>query len=378
MKILHISDLHIGKRINDYSMIDEQRYIFEKIYQIIESCKPNAIIIAGDIYDKSMPSAEAVQLFDEFLSKLSEIVANDTHIFVISGNHDSVERIAFGSKLLKKAHVDISPIFSGTIEPIVLNDEYGIINFYLLPYIKPQIVRHLYENEKIETYNDAMSIVINQMNIDTTNRNVLVAHQFVTGALRADSEETSVGGLDNIDSYIFDKFDYVALGHLHRPQSCNRPTIRYSGSPLKYSFSEKDDKKSVTIIDIKSKDEIKIETEELIPRHDWCELRGSYDMLTSKEFYDGKSYCDDFVRITLTDENDIPDAIGKLRAIYHNIMELRYDNQRTRIGFVSIDNDMKVKTPLELFDELYEKQNGCKMSEEQKEYVNGFINQINI
>lgn len=376
MKILHTSDLHIGKRANEYALLEEQEFVLKQIIDIAQSEKPEAIILAGDIYDKSIPSAEAVSLFDDFLVNLAKLGKD---IFIISGNHDSAERIAFASRIMEASKIHLSPVFNGKIAPIILNDGETELAVYMLPFIKPAIVQHFAdEGTEIKTYDEAMRYVISQMGIDKTRRNILVTHQFITNAERTESEDVMVGGLDNIDASAFDGFDYVALGHLHRPQSCGKETIRYSGSPLKYSFSEVNDKKSVTIIEIKGNDSPSITPKPLTPLHEWFDLRGTYDELTAKTFYDGKGYQEAFVRITLTDEDDIPDGMRKLKSIYHRLMELRYDNKRTRAGMTSIGKPMDVEAlqPDKLFGDLFEKQNGQALSEEQKRYMNETIETI--
>lgn len=376
MKILHTSDLHIGKRANEYALLEEQEFVLKQIIDIAQSEKPDAIILAGDIYDKSIPSAEAVSLFDDFLVNLAKLGKD---IFIISGNHDSAERIAFASRIMEASKIHLSPVFNGKIVPIILNDGETELAVYMLPFIKPAIVQHFADQgTEIKTYDEAMRYVISQMGIDKTRRNILVTHQFITNAERTESEDVMVGGLDNIDASAFDGFDYVALGHLHRPQSCGKETIRYSGSPLKYSFSEVNDKKSVTIIEIKGNDSPSITPKPLTPLHEWFDLRGTYDELTAKTFYDGKGYQEAFVRITLTDEDDIPDGMRKLKSIYHRLMELRYDNKRTRAGMTSIGKPMDVEAlqPDKLFGDLFEKQNGQALSEEQKRYMNETIETI--
>ena len=378
MKFIHISDLHIGKRVNERSLIDEQTHILNQICDITDAQRPDAVLIAGDVYDKAVPSGEAVLLFDDFLTRISSLCG---HIFIISGNHDSAERMAFGARLMHRSGIHLSPVYNGSSVPVTICDEYGDVDIYMLPYIRPANVRHfLPEDQKgdIRSYDDAVRKAVEMMEVDQTRRNVLITHQFVTGALRSESEDVNVGGLDNVDASAFDIFDYTALGHLHRPQDCGDKRIRYSGSPLKYSFSEVNDSKTVSFITLKEKGSIEREFVPLVPLHDWHDLRGTYDQLTSRDFYNGKTWTEDFVRITLTDENDIPDAIGKLRTIYHNLMELRYDNKRTRAGHKVIEgaSDARSKNPLELFSELYSKQNGDEMDTVQKEYLEEMISRI--
>ncbi|MBQ2810329.1 MAG: exonuclease SbcCD subunit D [Clostridia bacterium] len=374
MKLIHLSDLHIGKRVNDYSMIDDQAYILKEILTIIDSTTPDGVIIAGDVYDKSVPSAEAVSLLDDFLVKLSK---RGLPVFIISGNHDSCERLAFASRLIEGSGIHISPVYNGNVEPITLKDENGEVCVYMLPFVKPIHVHRVFDDESINSYTDALRVAIEHMEIDKSKRNVLITHQFVTGASRTESEELSVGGTDNVDASVFDDFDYVALGHIHRPQNCVGERIRYSGTPLKYSFSEVNDKKSVTVVELGKKGELCVDTIPLTPMRDMVEIRGKYEEITLKSFYDGTSYTQDYVHITLTDEDDIVDAIGKLRAIYHNLMRLDYDNARTRSS-ASLDGveDVERKSPEELFAQLYEEQNGSGLSDSQLELLRKLIEKV--
>ena len=371
MKIMHLSDLHLGKRVNEFSMIEDQTYILNEIINIIDEQKPKVIILAGDIYDKPIPPAEAVELFDDFLYKLSK---RNLYVFIISGNHDSAERIAFGSRLFDKSGIYLSPVYNGKILPIPVDDECGDINFYMLPFIKPVHVRRFFPDASISTYTDALNTVITDMNIDSTKRNILITHQFVTGSSRTESEDVSVGGSDNVDADIFKDFDYVALGHIHRSQSCDSEYIRYCGTPLKYSFSESKDTKSITVIDIKEKGDIKLDFIPLTPLRDMVEIKGSYNELMLKSFYENTTLPTDYVHITLTDEEDIPDVITKLRVIYKNIMKLDYDNQRTRKSSeINLINAVDSMSPLELFDTFYEIQNGRHLSDAQRVFLENII-----
>ena len=378
MKFIHISDLHIGKRVNEKSLMDEQAHILNQICSIVDEHRPDAVLIAGDVYDKAVPSGEAVLMFDRFLTQISTLCGQ---IFIISGNHDSAERMAFGARLMDSKGIHLSPVYDGSAKAVTLCDEYGEMDIYMLPYIRPVHVRHyLPEDEKddVVSYDTAIRKALEKIAIDRNRRNVLITHQFVTGAVRSESEDVNVGGLDNVDASAFDDFDYVALGHLHRPQDCVDKRIRYSGSPLKYSFSEVTDHKSVTMVILKEKGILERELIPLVPMHDWHDLRGRYDELASRDFYAGKPWTEDFVRITLTDEDDIPDAIGKLRTIYHNLMELRYDNKRTRAGssVMEYSTSAEKKTPLELFCELYLKQNGDTINQQQEEYLKSVMAEI--
>ncbi len=374
MKIMHLSDLHLGKRVNEFSMLEDQIYILNEIINIIDEQKPKVIILAGDIYDKPIPPAEAVEIFDDFLYKLSK---RNPAVFIISGNHDSPERIAFGSRLFDKSGIYLSPVYNGKILPIPVDDECGNINFYMLPFIKPVHVRRFFPDAEVYTYTDALSTVISDMHIDTAQKNILITHQFVTGSSRTESEDVSVGGSDNVDADIFKDFDYVALGHIHRSQCCDSEYIRYCGTPLKYSFSESKDIKSITMLDIKEKGNIKLDFIPLTPLRDMVEIKGSYNELMLKSFYENTSLTDDYVHITLTDEEDIPDVITKLRVVYKNIMKLDYDNQRTKKSSeINLINDMDSKSPLELFDTFYELQNGKHLSDTQRVFLKNIIEEI--
>lgn len=374
MKLIHLSDIHLGKRVNEFSMLEDQAHILKKILAVVDEEKPNGVLIAGDVYDKSVPSTEAVQLFDDFLVRLAK---RKLPVFIISGNHDSPERLSFANRLIDAVGIHLAPVYNGVVEPITLSDEYGPVNVYMLPFIKPAHVRGFFPDIEITGYSDAVAAAIGRMNIDKTQRNVLITHQFVTGAQRSDSEELSVGGTDNIGAEVFCDFDYVALGHIHGPQNMDSGRIRYCGSPLKYSFSEAAQQKSVTVAELKEKGTLEIHTVPLIPRRDMVELKGSYQQLTLREFYESTTYQEDYTHITLTDEEDIPDAVAKLRAVYHNLMKLDYDNTRTRhSAAISGAENVETRSPIDLFAEFYELQNGLPMSAEQTELVASLIEKI--
>ena len=366
MRFLHLADLHIGKRVNGFSMIEDQKFVFEQVYNVIENEKIDGIIMAGDIYEKPVPSAEAVKLFDEMLTRLVSI---NLPIFVISGNHDSAERIGFGSDILSAAKVYMSRVYNGNLQKIELEDDYGKINVYLLPFIKPATVKNIYKEAEIKDYDDALEYVLSQEKIDKTKRNVIVSHQFVTGALRSESEEVSVGGLDNVSVENYEAFDYVALGHIHRAQQMGRESARYAGTLLKYSFSEEKHNKSMTIVDLKEKGNIEIKEIPVKPLHDLKTIKGKFSKITSEEFYKELKK-EDYYRAVLTDEDDILNAIGKLKSIYPNLMSMEYDNTRTR-SYSVVDNveTGETKSPLDYFEEFFEKQNGRKMSEKQRNYL---------
>ena len=373
MKFFHLSDLHLGKRVNEFSMLEDQWDILQKIVVFAKEHKPDAVLIAGDVYDKSMPIVEAVQLLDRFLVWLNELGIT---VFIVSGNHDNAERVAFGAELLKNSSVHIVQSYNGKIAPVTLSDGYGDINIWMLPYLKPSLIRRHFPDRDVNTYSDAISAALSNANLDISARNVLIAHQFVTGAITSESEEISVGGSENVDGSVFDGFDYVALGHIHRPQQIGRETLRYSGTPLKYSFSEASHTKSVTVVDMDGKGEIKITELPLVPLRDMREVRGTYNEIMNRNSYRGTN-TDDYIHIVLTDEQDEPDAISKLRNVYPNLMRLEYDNKRTQAAssFETVASTEK-KTPSQLFGELFEMQNGQPMSEDQSKYVTNLFNEI--
>lgn len=371
MKFIHLSDLHLGKRLNDFSLIEDQKYILDQIESIIFEESPDGVLIAGDVYDKSVPTAEAIRLFDGFLTTLAE---KEIPVYIISGNHDSVERISFGARLMDSAGIHIAGAYEGEVAPCVLHDREGEVRIYMLPFFKPATARR-FHGEEVETYTDAMRLSIDAMKIDTSVRNILIAHQLVTGSDRSDSEEVSVGGTDDVSLSVFDDFDYVALGHLHRPQNCTTERVRYCGTPLKYSFSEAKDLKSITVVDLPKKGSLSIKTIPLKPLRDMVEIKGRYDDIMQKSFYEGTTLRDDYVHITLTDEEDIPDAIGRVRVVYRNVMKLDYDNVRTRsLGEVEIPVDNR--SPLDLFADFYRMQNNKPMSDEQTELIGKIIENI--
>ncbi len=373
MKLLHISDLHIGKRVNEFSMLEDQKYILRQILAAADAQRADGVMIAGDIYDKPVPSAEAVQVFDWFLTELAE---RGRQVYAVSGNHDSAERIAFGAQLMSGRGVYVSPVYQGETAMLTVHDAYGELCIYLLPFIKPAVVRHALEDAPgmegkalPESYQDAVALAVERMEVDRSRRNILIAHQFVTGAGRCDSEDVSVGGVDNVDADLFDAFDYVALGHIHSPQHMKRETVRYCGTPLKYSFSEAEQEKSVTVVELGEKGRIEITAVPLVPLHDLRRIRGTYLEVTARDFYRDMD-TEDYVQITLTDEEDIPDGMEKLRIIYPNLMRLEYDNSRTRQNrLIERTEEIEQKSELELFAEFYELQNNQPMSDEQAAFV---------
>lgn len=374
MKFLHLADLHLGKRVNGFSMLEDQAHVLRQILAILDDEQPDGVLIAGDVYDKSVPSVEAVELLDGFLTELR---ARGVPVLLISGNHDSPERLAFGGRVMDSCGIHISPVYDGALAPVTLHDAFGPVHVWLLPFVKPAHVRRWFPDADIESYTDAVAEAVAHMDIDTAARNVLVTHQFVTGGTRSGSEELSVGGTDNVDSGVFAPFDYVALGHLHGAQHIGRETIRYAGSPLKYSFSEARQHKSVTVVTLGEKGDVQVRTAALTPLRELREIRGSYDELTARSFYEHTTYRSDYLHLILTDEQDVFDAMSRLRTIYPYLMTLDYDNARTRAaGGMSVPAETERRTPLELFEALYQRQNHRPMSEVQREYIAQLMEQI--
>lgn len=368
MKLFHLSDLHIGKRVNEFSMIEDQKYILTQILYAADQEKPDGILISGDVYDRTIPTAEAVQVFDAFLTRLSE---QKIPAFIISGNHDSAERLAFGSSLMGKSGIYFSKVYDRTVEKIPMQDAYGTVWIYLLPFLRPSTIRHALPEraEEVRSAADAVRIALEQTKIDEKERNVLLAHQFVTGAKRCDAEELQVGDVDQIPAELFASFEYVALGHIHSPQKVGRETVRYCGAPLKYSFSEAGQEKSITVVELKEKSSVDLRTIPLKPLHDLRKIRGTYLEVTAKSFYENRD-CEDYLQVILTDEEDVPDGMAKLRTIYPNLMRLEYDNKRTRSNAeVRAAERVEEKSELELFQEFYELQNNQSMTEVQEQFV---------
>ena len=374
MRFLHLADLHIGKRVNEFSMIEDQRYILNQILDIVKEQEVQCVLIAGDIYDKAVPSAEAVLLLDQFISRLAEM---NVKVVAISGNHDSPERIGFGAEIMSTSGVYMSHPFNGNVEKVTLEDECGPINIYMLPFIKPTVVRPFFQEEDVSSYDRAMEIVINSISINKDERNVLLAHQFVKGGSICESEEVSIGGVDQVSADYFENFDYVGLGHLHGPQTIGRETVRYAGTPLKYSFSEVNHKKSALIFDLKEKGNIEITKIPFKPIRDMKEIKGTYDQISARDFYKDIN-TQDYYHVTLTDEEDVPEQNSRhYNDLYPHIMRLDYDNTRTRTNnaVTEIEN-IELKSPLELFKEFYVIRNNQDMSPEQEKLAMDLIEKI--
>lgn len=380
MKVLHVSDLHIGKRVNGMSMLDDQRYILRQILDIAEKCQVSVLLIAGDVYDKASPSAEAVTVFDAFLT---DAVAAGLRVLVIPGNHDSAERIAYAQGLLEKQGVCLPPVYAGEVERVELEDEHGPVEFWLLPFLKPGDVRRFFPDEEIgDDYSAALRAVLGACAIDQGKRNVVLSHQLVTAygtaPDRAD-DEIKLGGMDNVDVSVYDAFDYVALGHVHRPQRVGRDTVRYSGSPLKYSFSEARYGKSVALVELREKksgDEVgecvSFELIPLVPLHDVREIRGTLaDVLAM-----GAE--SDYLHITLSDEHPQLDAMAKIHEVFPNAMMLDYNNVTVLIDRpqTQLTADPDSMDTLDLFSAFYESQVGNSLDDEQRAFARKLIAKV--
>lgn len=375
MKFMHLADLHLGKRVNEFSMLEDQKYVLEQVLRLIDEEQADGLLIAGDIYDRQIPPIEAVRLFDSFLTKLAE---RNMPVYLISGNHDSIERVSFGARLMERSGIHMATEYDGTVDTVMAEDEYGVIDIYLLPFLKPAQVRAVWgeEAEQARTYQEALSFVMSKLTRNEEHRSILLAHQFVAGAAVCDSEEHAVGGLDQVELSCFDGFDYVALGHLHGAQRVGRDTVRYAGTLLKYSFSEANHKKSVTMVELKEKGNVEVYSRTISPLHEMRDIRGSYEQVTNRANYENTD-TRDYVRITLTDEEDIFDAVGKLRVIYPNLMRLEYDNMRTRQHqSITAGGQEEAKTPFTLVEELFGLQNNRPMSKEQGAYMQEMIRKV--
>ena len=387
MKFAHIADLHIGKRVHDFSMLEDQRYILDQMMKIFAEQKVDGVLIAGDGYDKTVPWAEAVQLCDEFITGLAKA---EIPVYMISGNHDSAERLSFGAKLFESSDIYISQVYDGEMKRIVLKDQYGPISVYLLPFLKPAAVRHALQRDDINTYEEGVMAALQECEIDRTQRNVLVAHQFVTGADRSDSEETWVGGLDNVSAEVFKDFDYVALGHIHSSQSVGREEVRYAGSPLKYSLSEagpvkqipggvreRDGAKQVPIVTVDGEGQVTIELEKLVPLRDLIHIRGTFTEIVKEE--NQIEHTEDFVYVTLTDEDIVPDAMRIMRQYYPNTIKLDYDNSRTReLSHVDVVQATQSRSYEELIGDFYKQMYGAQISEEEMDMMKDVAKEVGI
>ena len=372
MKFFHLSDLHIGKQLHRYNLKEDQQVILKEVIAYAKELRPDAIVIAGDIYDKSVPSAEAVTIFDEFLTELSEITPA-IPILIISGNHDSPDRLNYASEILRRHHIylvgNVPEQPEEHIEKVTLQDTYGEVDFYLLPFMKPGYVRNVFNNVP-ETYADAVREIIKREEIDYNNkRNVLVSHQFYVGEKEGspetcDSEVFSVGGIDNVDIGAVKEFDYVALGHLHGAQYVSRPKIRYCGTLLKYSVSESTQTKSLTVVTLKEKGEKpEIACYPLHPLRDVRKKKGTLEEIIKEA---GEEEKEDYISITLTDEIDPYKPKEQLERVFSHILEIRVDNQRTRTKLKEMDEELVMKDPFTSFCEFYKEMQGREMNTQEE------------
>ena len=370
MKLIHMADLHIGKTVNGFSMLEDQVFIFGGIIEYMEKNRPDVAIISGDIYDKPAPGADAVKVFDHLLTSLADM---EIAVFIISGNHDSPERLGFAGDILQNRNIYLSGVFEGTPRRFVLKDSFGEVTFHLLPFIRPVNVRRFYPDARVESYQDAIAVVLDANEISETKRNILISHQLFTvegeEAEHSESEIGSIGGIETVDAGLLSPFDYVALGHLHGPQKVGEDYVRYAGSPLKYSASECNHKKSMVEVELREKGDLSVRLVPLNPRRDMRKIIGPIAELTSPLIV-SQGNREDYLHITLTDEKDIFDAIGRLREFYPNIMTLSFDNRRSRIE-PDYDDVRLPETiiPYNCFAEFYESRNGAEMTPEQARIV---------
>lgn len=373
MIIAHLADLHLGKTVNGYSMIEDQKYILHEIMEILRQEKVNAVVIAGDVYDRTVPGVEAMVLLEQFLSGLQK---EGYEVFMIAGNHDSGERLAYGASFLNHMHIHIVGNYTGKIPYHDMKDAYGTVRFHLLPFIHPADVNRYLDDKKVRTYEEALEKALSTVSMGG-DRNVILSHQFVSGSQVDEngSEEISVGGIDQVDGHLYDGFDYVALGHIHRPQNLLRETMRYAGTPLKYSFSEADQTKSVPIVTLKEKGNVSVHLVPLKPLHEMREVHGYFDAIVKERPADDTK--NDYMHITLNDEEDVTDAVQTLRNIYPHIMKLDYDNIRTRsMNETTPVAKIEHQDPVKVFEQFYEMRNGKKMSDEQKKITVELIDEV--
>lgn len=370
MKILHLADLHLGKRVNEMSMIEDQKYILDQIITLIKEESVGIVLLCGDIYDKSIPTIEGIHLLDEFLDQLSKMAIK---VLMISGNHDSIDRLSFGKSLFTRSNLYIASQFENEIEKITVKENGITVNFYMLPFVKSAYISHIFQLQT-DSYEECFRYLIEHTKIDEEETNILLSHQFVTANKKnpelSDSETSSLGGIDNIDFHIFDPFDYVALGHIHKPQAMGREMVRYAGSILKYSFSEIHMDKKATILTIDAKKEISLSFHPLKPLRDMREIECSLEELLKKQCEIGNQ--EDYMHVILTDEEQILDAIGKVRTIYPNVMQISFKNRRhmKQLESAQIKEDqISDQSPAELFEQFYKMQNHIDLDEKRLQLV---------
>lgn len=378
MKLIHLGDLHIGKVLLEQSLLEDQKYMLNQIIKIIQHQKIDAVLISGDVYDKSIPNIDAVEILNDFLIKL--INELNVKVFIISGNHDSKTRLNFGSKLFEKEGLYIETNYNGILKKIELDDEGNKVNIYMLPFIKPAEIRPFFQ-EEIKDYNDAIRLILSKEKINQEETNIIMAHQFITyngeNPEICESENINIGTIDNVDANLFFDFDYVALGHLHGPQRIGKDTIRYSGTMLKYSFSEINHKKSVVIIDIKNKKDLTYELIQLNPKRDLREIKGPIDELIKKENYEGTN-TDDYIKAIITDEEPGYEPLARIRTVYPNTLKLEIRNSKTNFNNIQLEKieKLKEKSILELFNDFYKFQNNVEMTKKEEKIIKDIIAEI--
>lgn len=370
MKIFHISDLHIGKKLCEANLSDDQVFILDEIVDRAAEERPAAVIIAGDVYDRSDPSADAVSIFSGFLTKLSAVVPD---ILMISGNHDSADRLSYGAPIMKKAGIHIAGTFDGVPPKVTLTDEYGPLNFYLLPFVRPAALRKFYPDLAADDYTGAVTACVEAAHVNAAERNVCVSHQFVTGAKTSESEELVVGGLENVSAAAYSPFDYTALGHIHRgqdmgPAGSPGARIRYSGTPLKYSFSEASDTKSISVVTIGAKTgplaDFSVATIPLTPLRDLVNLKGTYEDLMGEAAREAEAARQAYTRITLTDEEDIVNGLDRLHTVYKHLLKLDYERKASGAAAEAELQELEEKTPEQIFRDFYRAQRGLDLSDD--------------
>ncbi|MFM1580975.1 exonuclease SbcCD subunit D [Helcococcus bovis] len=372
MKIMHLADLHIGKNVDGYSMIEDQIYALNEIIKLLKSEIVDTLLIAGDIYQNFVPSADAIKVFDDFITSVKKL---NVKILIISGNHDSSERLSFASDILSSSEIYISRPFSGEIQKISFNDKYGKINFYLFPYVKPSQVRQFYPEEKVDDYSDAVRIVLDNIDIDKEERNIILSHQFILNATLSESEEIYAGLLEAVPDYLYDKFDYIAMGHIHKKQSFLNGKLRYPGSLLKYSASETGYDKSITLINVKEKGNLEIYEKKINFLRDMRTIKGEFEYIIKKSINDQNK--DDYIHLVLEDEDDILDGMQKIRKIYPNTLTMKYINKTNgNDSFDDLEKTIKNKSPLEIFEEFYHQKTGKYLTEDKKKIMSDIIEKI--
>lgn len=377
MKILHLSDLHIGKKVKEFNLIEDQRYVLEQAINIIKEKKPDVVVIAGDLYDRSIPPVEAVSCVNEFFSKV--ILELKTPVIAIAGNHDSGTRLDFANSLLEKQGLYIEGSLRKEIKKVTIKDSFGDVNFYMIPYADPAEVRELYNDENIKTHDDAMKAIMSMIDEDFNpeERNIAVAHGFITYMKDGEDEchleitdserPLSIGGSDKVSAEYFEKFDYTALGHLHGAQKVGSDKMRYGGSLIKYSFSEVTQKKVFTMVDLDEKGEVSIELIPVQLLHDMRIIKGPLEELIKKEVYDRDDVdTDDYIKVILEDKDELIDPLSRLRAVYPNIMELERE-VKLNLGDnkTAATKGFKEKTEMELFKEFYKNMCDEDMTDDQ-------------